>query len=134
MTEALGDGRREPVWRADGKELKPQFFPDQLATWLGLTLSTEATAAGLLFPTVNPEASPAVLADDRALTEGDVFSTTTEDRSPDIFGLIPATARDNATALVEQLGRLPHQSLMLTHDTDANSALLSKTADDITAA
>ncbi|MBX9395100.1 hypothetical protein K4749_16195 [Streptomyces sp. TRM72054] len=134
VTEALGDGRREPVWRADGKELKPQFFPDQLATWLGLTLSTEATAAGLLFPTVNPEASPAVIEDDRDLTEGDVFSTTTEDRYPDIFGLIPATASDNATVLVEQLGRLPHRSLMLTHDTDANSALLTKTADDITAA
>ncbi|QCX77231.1 hypothetical protein C9F11_17895 [Streptomyces sp. YIM 121038] len=131
VTEALGDGRREPVWRADGKELKPQFFPDQLATWLGLTLATEATAAGLLFPTVNPEASPAVLADDRALTESDVFSTTTEDRYPDIFGLIPATASDNTTALVEQLGQLPHRSLMLTHDAAANSALLTKTADDI---
>ncbi len=131
VTEALSDGRREPVWRADGKELKPQFFPDQLATWLGLTLATEATAAGLLFPTVNPEASPAVLGDDRALTESDVFSTTTEDRYPDIFGLIPATASDNATALVEQLGRLPHRSLMLTHDAAANSALLAKTADDI---
>lgn len=134
VTEALGDGRRDPVWRADGKELKPQFFPDQLATWLGLTLATEATAAGLFFPTVNPEASSAVRGDDRALTEGDVFSTTTEDRYPDIFGLVPATASDNATVLVEQLGRLPQRSLMLTHDTDANSALLAKTADDITAA
>ncbi|MFE7276125.1 hypothetical protein [Streptomyces sp. NPDC057623] len=135
VTQALNDGRREPIWRENGdrKELKPQFFPDQLGTWLGLTLVTEATAAGLLFPTVNPEASPAILEDDRALTEGDVFSTTTEDRYPDIFRLIPATAPDNTADLVEQLGQLPHRSLMLTHDTDANSALLAKTADDITA-
>lgn len=133
VTKALKDGRREPLWKDTGKELKPQFFPDQLSTWLGLTLATEATAAGLLFPTVNPEASPALLDDDRALTEADVFSRTTEDRYPDIFGLTPA-ATPAASELVDQLGQLPHRSLMLSHDTDANAALLAKTADDITAA
>ena len=132
VTEALNDGRREPLWKDTGKELKPQFFPDQLSTWLGLTLATEATAAGLLFPTVNPQATPALLEDDRALTEADVFTRTTEDRYPDIFGLTPA-ATPAASTLVDQLGRLPRRSLMLSHDTEANAALLAKTADDITA-
>lgn len=131
VTEALIDGRREPLWKPSGKELKPQFFPDQLSTWLGLTLATEATAAGLLFPTVNREASPALLDADRALTEADVFTSTTEDRYPDIFQLTPA-ATPAASELVDQLGRLPRRSLMLSHDTEANAALLAKTADDIT--
>ncbi|MFD5256341.1 hypothetical protein ACFWM5_26330 [Streptomyces bobili] len=134
VTEALNAGSREPLWKDTGRALKPQFFPDQLGTWLGLTLATGAQAAGLLFPTVNPEAVPAELEDDRALTEGDVFSAQTEDRYPDIFSLLPAAAPENAAILVERLGRLPRRSLMLSHDTDANSALLAKTADDIAAA
>ena len=126
MSEALNTGSRDPLWKDTGKELKPQFFPDQLATWLGLTLATEADAAGLLFPTVNPEAVPAILEDNRALTDDDVFNAKTEDR-------YPATAPENATALVQQLGRLPRRSLMLSHDTEANSALLAKTANELTA-
>jgi hypothetical protein len=133
VSEALNAGSREPMWKDTGKELKPQFFPDQLKTWLGLTLATEADAAGLLFPTVNPEAVPAVLEDRRSLTEDDVFNAKTEDRYPDIFSLLPATAPENATALAERLGRLPRRSLMLSHDTEANSALLAKTADELTA-
>lgn len=82
---------------------------------------------------MNPEASPALLEDDRALTEGDVFSRRTEDRYPDIFEVTPAATPSTAT-LVDQLGRLPRRSLTLSHDTDANTALLTKTADDITAA
>lgn len=132
VTEALRDGRRAPMWKPSGKELKPQFFPDQLSTWLGLTLATEATAAGLLFPTVTATASPVLLDDDRALTESDVFTRTTEDRYPDIFQLTPA-ANPAAADLVDQLGRLPRRSLMLSHDADANAALLAKTADGITA-
>ncbi|WP_409469710.1 hypothetical protein [Streptomyces sp. HC307] len=132
VTEALHDGRREPIWREDGKELKPQFFPDQLSSWLGLTLSTGARAAGLLFPAVNPETSPALVDDDRALTDADVFTSKTEDRYPDIFGLTPTIAT-GAQALTEQLARLPCRSLALSHDTDANAALLAKTAEELTA-
>jgi hypothetical protein len=132
VTEALREGRRKPLWKDTGKELKPQFFPDQLSTWLGLTLATEATAAALLFPTVKPDASPALLDDGRALTEADVFTRTTEDRYPDIFHLAPA-ATPAAATLVDHLGRLPHRSLTLSHDTEANAALLAKTADDLTA-
>ncbi|WP_322784945.1 hypothetical protein [Streptomyces justiciae] len=133
VTEALHEGRREPLWRADGKELKPQFFPDQLDTWLSLTLATEATAAGLLFPTVDPTASPALLDDDRTVTEADIFTQGTEDRYPDIFGLTPTTTPTEST-LSDRLGNLPRRSLMLSHDTEANAAVLAKTADELTAA
>ncbi|MFE7889226.1 hypothetical protein [Streptomyces sp. NPDC057412] len=134
VTEALHDGRREPIWREnDGKELKPQFFPDQLGSWLGLALATEARAAGLLLTAVDPDATPALVEDDRALTEADVFSQKTEDRYPDIFGLTPATAT-GAVALTEHLARLPRRSLVLSHDIDANAALLAKTAEELTAA
>ncbi|MEU2284294.1 hypothetical protein ABZ614_20530 [Streptomyces sp. NPDC013178] len=132
VTDALQDGRREPIWREDGKELKPQFFPDQLSTWLGLTLSTSATVAGLLFPAVIPEATPALVEDNRALTDADVFNQKTEDRYPDIFGLT-ATTCTGAEALTEHLTQLPRRSLVLSHDIEANTALLAKVAEELTA-
>ncbi|MEH0579157.1 hypothetical protein QBA54_32820 [Streptomyces sp. B21-108] len=133
VTEALIDGRREPLWRGDGKELKPQFFPDQLDSWLGLTLATEARVAGLLFPIMSPDATPAPVDSDRQLADADVFDDATEDRYPDIFGLTPTTTT-GTQALTEHLARLPRRSLMLSHDTDASAALLAKTAEEITAA
>lgn len=132
VTEALHDGRREPIRREDGKELKPQFFPDQLDAWLDLTLSTSATAAGLLFPTVLPEATPAIVEDGRLLTDVDVFNQKTEDRYPDIFGLAPAT-ETGADVLTQHLARLPYRSLVLSHDAEANTMLLAKTAEELTA-
>lgn len=132
VTQALMDGRREPLWRGDEKELKPQFFPDQLASWLGLTLATEAHAAGLLFPTMRPDAIPALVDNGRTPTDADVFDQTTEDRYPDIFGLTPTTAT-GAQTLTGHLARLPRRSLVLSHDTDASAALLTKTAEAITA-
>ncbi|MEU1409464.1 hypothetical protein ABZ471_45855 [Streptomyces sp. NPDC005728] len=130
VTRALMDGRREPLWREDGKELKPQLFPDQLASWLGLTLTTQAHAAGLLFPTMDPEATPALADNDRHLTGADIFNDQTEDRYPDIFGLLPTTAT-STQALTEHLSRLPRRSLILSHDTDASTSLLTKTAEEI---
>ncbi|MEU4986632.1 hypothetical protein [Streptomyces sp. NPDC021969] len=132
VTQALVDGRREPLWRADGKERKPQFFPDQLSSWLGLTLSTEARAAGLLFPTMNPDATPGLVENGRTLTAADVFDEKTEDRYPDVFGLTPATALGSET-LPEFLARLPRRSLVLNHDTKASAALLAKTAEELIA-
>jgi hypothetical protein len=133
VTQALMDGRREPLWRNTGKELKPQFFPDQLASWLGLTLSTEGRVAGLLFPTMSPDATPALVENGRTLTEADVFNQKTEDRYPDIFGLTPATTTGTG-ALTEHLARLPRRSLVLSHDTDASAVLLTTTAGEITVA
>ncbi|MEU2930582.1 hypothetical protein ABZ636_36980 [Streptomyces sp. NPDC007251] len=132
VTKALMDGHREPLWREDGKELKPQFFPDQLASWLGLTLATDAYAAGLLFPTMSPDTIPALVENGRALTNEDVFNQKTEDRYPDIFGLTPTTTT-GTKALTEHLARLPRRSLVLSHDTDASAALLTKTAEEIAA-
>lgn len=39
VTDALHAGSTEPIWNAKGKELKPQFFPDQLSSLLGMTLA-----------------------------------------------------------------------------------------------
>jgi hypothetical protein len=132
VTQALMDDSREPLWKDSGKELKPQFFPDQLSTWLGLTLSTEARAAGLLFPTMSPDATPALVENGRTLTDADVFDQKTEDRYPDIFGLTPTTTT-GTKALAEHLAQLPRRSLILSHDTEASAALLNKTAKEIIA-
>ncbi len=127
VTDALLAGRREPLWRANGKEMKPQFFPDQLDTWLGMTLATEGRAAGLLFPQITPGGEPRLLDEPRRLGEADFFTAGTEDRYPDVFGLLPMTG--GSAGLADRLAALPHQALALGHDTSANATLLEKTAD-----
>ncbi|GGX36426.1 hypothetical protein [Streptomyces chryseus] len=127
VTDALVAGDREPLWKRSGKELKPQFFPDQLHTWLGLTLATEGRAAGLLFPQITAGAEPAPSNERRTIGEGDFFNASTEDRYPDVFGLLPLTGP--SAVLADQLAGLPHQALVLGHDTVANTDLLVEVAE-----
>ncbi|MFI6056273.1 hypothetical protein ACIBCO_40210 [Streptomyces violascens] len=127
VTDALLSGSRTPIRDAKGKELKPQFHPDQLADWLGLTLSTEGRAAKLLFPTVTPDATPAVLGDNKQLGDGDFFNAETEDRYPDVFELLPSHG-GRTDHVADLLAALPRHTLMLGHDTDANTTLLAKVA------
>ena len=49
--EALTDGRRASIWTTK-QELKLQFFPGQIVTWLGLTLATERKAIRIPFSAV----------------------------------------------------------------------------------
>lgn len=129
VTAALRVGHRSPLRESDGRELKAQVFPDQLRSWFGLRLATSGHAAVLLFPTVVSGASAARAEQCRSLAEGDFFSTKTEDRYPDIFGLArtdPAT-RDHARVIVsERLSRLPQHAVTLSHDIAANVDVLSK--------
>ncbi|WP_327176344.1 hypothetical protein OG599_14235 [Streptomyces sp. NBC_01335] len=127
VTDALVAGDRTPLWRASGKELKPQFFPDQLTTWLGMELAVEGHAAGILFPRIQPGAGPALSGTTRGVQDRDFFSAATEDRYPDVFGLLPLTGP--TPELTRALAALPHQALVLGHDTAAATALLEKTAD-----
>ncbi|MGH3751701.1 MAG: hypothetical protein ACRDRP_03225 [Pseudonocardiaceae bacterium] len=61
----------------------------------------ERLTAALLFPTVAPRASVARAEQCRSLAEADFFSTKTEDRYPDIFGLARAysVTHDQAHAI-----------------------------------
>ncbi|MEV6780384.1 hypothetical protein [Streptomyces syringium] len=127
VTDALHSGSRVPLWKESGKELKPQFFPDQLATWLGLTLATEGHAARILLPRITPGAEPAVLNEDRRVRAGDFFTVSTEDRYPDVFGLLPADI-PGSEPLLERLGELPRHTLALGHDVKANSDFLTQVA------
>ncbi|MER6145183.1 hypothetical protein ABT174_35045 [Streptomyces sparsogenes] len=136
VTDALLAGRREPLWEAGGKrEKKVQVFPDQFTSWFGMTLATGGTAAGLLFPRIDPAASPALIEDDRTLSEQDFMSGATEDRYPDIFALahgIDGGGSERARATVaDHLAQLPHHPVVLGHDANANADFLSKLADSI---
>jgi hypothetical protein len=126
VTAALLEGRREPLWKPNGKEMKPQFFPDQLDSWLGMTLATEGDAVGLLFPRIRPDAEPGLTDEARPLSETDFFTAGTEDRYPDVFGLLPLTGHD--PALTDRLTHLRHQAVTLTHDTNASATVLEKAA------
>ncbi|MGC4945788.1 hypothetical protein ACLQ2N_06160 [Streptomyces sp. DT224] len=122
MTDALLVGDRTPLWKKPGVEMKPQFFPDQLETWHGLTLATEGHAVGILFPEIAPGAAPALTTAVRGVTDADFFGAATEDRDPDVFGLLPVEI--STKALAGHLGRLPHQGLALNHDPVASNAVL----------
>ncbi|GAQ57718.1 hypothetical protein [Streptomyces acidiscabies] len=136
VTDALLDGRREPLWEPGGKrERKAQVFPDQFTTWFGMTLATGGRAAGLLFPRIDPAAVPALVDGDRALGEDDFMSGATEDRYPDIFGLaqgIDGGGNKPARATVaDRLAQLPHHQVVLGHDTAANADFLTELADHL---
>ncbi|MFI1177548.1 hypothetical protein [Streptomyces melanogenes] len=126
VTDALLNGSRTPIRNAKGRELKAQFHPHQLVDWLGLDLATEGRGARLLFPSIRPEATPAVLVDDRTLAEGDFFNAKTEDRYPDVFELLPVCPDKDAQRVAARLAELPRHSLVLSHDTDTTAALLTK--------
>ncbi|MEU0275945.1 hypothetical protein [Streptomyces sp. NPDC006307] len=127
VTDALLADQREPLWKSSGRELKPQFFPDQLDTMLGMRLAREGRAAALLFPRITAGAVPAVSDEDRTVEDRDFFNAQTEDRYPDVFRLLP-TGRPTA-GLADVLANLPHQALVLGHDTAANTALLEAVTD-----
>ncbi|MFJ3856157.1 hypothetical protein ACIPRL_08020 [Streptomyces sp. NPDC090085] len=126
VTAALVDGSRAAVWKADGKELKPQFFPDQLADWLGMTLSTEGVADRLLFPRIAEGAVPAVVDTSRELEGSDFFTGATEDRYPDVFGLTPEGVGKDAARALDALRSLPRHSVALGHDVQENAAFLAR--------
>ncbi|MEU8623123.1 hypothetical protein [Streptomyces sp. NPDC048623] len=126
VTTALLADQREPLWKANGKELKPQFFPDQLTSWLSIPLATEGHVAGLLFPQITAGTTPRLVDTARGVTAGDFFDEATEDRYPDTFGLLPEPGTH--TALREQLASLPQQGLVMGHDLTASSSVLKEAA------
>lgn len=129
VADALTTGDTTPLWKDAGREreLKPQFFPDQLSSMLGMTLATEGHAVGLLFPQINPGAEPALLDASRAVREDDFFTASTEDRYPDVFGLLPIAGSGSRSAdLAGRFDALPYQALTLNHDTAANAAVLDR--------
>ncbi|WP_329212428.1 hypothetical protein [Streptomyces sp. NBC_01708] len=129
VTDALLAGDRTPLWKAAGTEMKPQFFPDQLHSWLGLTLATEGHAAGVLFPQIVPDADPELIPGSRGVSADDFFTASTEDRYPDVFGLLPAETPSKD--LADRLAQLPHQALTMSHDIEASTAALVKAAESL---
>ncbi|MEU4969116.1 phosphoenolpyruvate carboxykinase (ATP) [Streptomyces smyrnaeus] len=136
VTEALLAGRREPLWEPGGKrERKVQIFPDQFTSWFGMNLATGGHAAAMLFPRIDPAATPALVDGARTLAEEDFMSGATEDRYPDHFGLahgISGGGSDLArTTVADRLAALPHHQIVLGHDTQANADFLTKLADNL---
>ncbi|MGW2777237.1 hypothetical protein ACWC4C_32860 [Streptomyces olivaceoviridis] len=135
VTDALLAGRREPLRKPGGTEKKVQVFPDQFVTWFGMELATGGCAAGLLFPQIDPAASPGLVDGDRTLGEDDFMSGATEDRYPDHFGLaygINGGGSDLARAAVaDRLSGLPHHQVVLGHDVAANADFLAKLVSDM---
>jgi hypothetical protein len=130
VTEAIREGDCTPLWEG-GKELKTQVFPDQFPNWFGVPLATEGEAAVLVFPRIDREATPAEEDRRRSLGEGDWMSGATEDRYPDVFGLL---GMDGGGAVgvrqevARRLAELPHHSVVLGHDVTANADFLAKVA------
>ncbi|WP_331719439.1 hypothetical protein [Streptomyces sp. NBC_01187] len=136
VTEALLAGRRSPLWEPGGKrERKVQIFPDQFTTWFGMPLATGGRAAAMLFPRIDPAATPALAEGTRVLGEEDFMNGATEDRYPDHFGLargINSGGDDHARhAVTDRLAALPHHQMVLGHNISANADFLTKLTDSI---
>jgi hypothetical protein len=128
VTEAILAGRREPLWNGD-RELKAQVFPDQFPAWFGMPLATEGQAAVLLFPRIEAGAMPGEEDAARGLKDSDFMSGATEDRYPDIFGLLGVDGggtEDARHEVAHRLAELPHHSVVLGHDVAANADFLAK--------
>ncbi|WP_328427945.1 hypothetical protein [Streptomyces sp. NBC_00443] len=127
VTEAIRTGDSTPMWDG-GKELKAQVFPDQFPEWFGVPLATEGEAAALVFPRIDREAVPAVEERDRSLSDRDFMSGATEDRYPDVFGLLGMDGGGAVGArreVARLLAELPHHSVVLGHDLAENAHFLS---------
>ncbi|MFI8769421.1 hypothetical protein ACIGN6_31580 [Streptomyces sp. NPDC053792] len=125
VTDAILAGDRTRLWKKNGKgELKPQLWPDQLTSWLSMPLATEGHAVGILYPQISAGATPRLAESSRGVRPGDFFTAITEDRYPDIFGLLPAPG--DHTALRGHLDALPHQALVMSHDPAANASILKE--------
>ncbi|WP_181803108.1 phosphoenolpyruvate carboxykinase (ATP) [Streptomyces shenzhenensis] len=130
VTEAILAGRREPLWNGS-REMKTQVFPDQFPSWFGVPLATEGEAAALVFPRIEAGAAPAEEDTARGLTDADFMSGETEDRYPDVFGLLGVDGGGTEEArheVAHRLAELPHHSVVLGHDVAANADFLAKLA------
>ncbi|MFI9418119.1 hypothetical protein [Streptomyces werraensis] len=128
VTAAIRAGVAEPLWNGD-KELKAQVFPDQFEGWFGVPLATGGTAAALVYPSVEKGAAPAEEGTVRWLAPGDFMSGATEDRYPDVFGLLGVDgggADSVKQEVTRRLGRLPQIPVILGHDVSANGEFLAK--------
>jgi hypothetical protein len=126
VTGAIRQGDTTPMWDG-GKELKAQIFPDQFPGWFGVPLATEGEAAVLVFPRIDREAAPAVEDRARSVGEADFMSGKTEDRYPDVFGLLGMDGGGSVGVrheVARRLGELPYWSVVLGHDVKANSDFL----------
>ncbi|WP_312847391.1 hypothetical protein [Streptomyces sp. WAC07149] len=129
VTDALAAGQREPLWAPNGKEMKVQLHPDQFPAWFGIPLSAGARASALVFPSIVPDAAPALADQARVLTEADFMTGETEDRYPDVFRLIQVDGggreQDRARVLA-YLDGLPQHTVVLGHDIEASGQFLDK--------
>lgn len=128
VTAALRAGASVPLWDKD-RELKTQICPDQFERWFSVPLSAGGSAAALVFPRVEAGVDPAEENTVRTLDEGDFMSGETEDRYPDVFGLLGVDGGGTDRVRQEiawRLGTLPHHSVVLGHDVAANGEVLAK--------
>ncbi|MEU9557322.1 hypothetical protein [Streptomyces fumanus] len=127
VTEAIRAGDRTPLWEG-GRELKAQMFPDQFPAWFGVPLATGGEAAALVFPRIEAGAVPAGEDRDRSLSEADFMSGATEDRYPDVFGLLGTDGGGAAGVrreVVRRLGELPRHAVVLGHGLAVNGRFLA---------
>ncbi|MEU6475368.1 hypothetical protein ABZ858_00490 [Streptomyces sp. NPDC047017] len=104
-------------------------LPDQFPGWFGVPPATEGEGATLVFPGIEEGAAPAEEEAARELGDGDFMSGATEDRHPDVFGLLGVDgggSRDARHEVARRLAELPHHSVVLGHDVQANADFLAE--------
>jgi hypothetical protein len=125
VLQALARGHRQPV-RDTEREHKAQLYPDQFTSLLGLPLATSGATTTLLFPTIDPHATPTIQPGGREVAVDDTFAGTEEDRYPNVFGLREPESDTAQDTLFRALDSLPRWTITLGHDVKANLAMLGE--------
>ncbi|MGJ3558789.1 hypothetical protein ACR6C2_07365 [Streptomyces sp. INA 01156] len=128
VTQALLAGDRTPLWER-GKELKAQVFRTSSRAGSGAP-GDRGRGCGPGVPRIEADAAPAEEGTGRTLGEADFMSGATEDRYPDVFGLVGVDgggAEASRREVARRLAALPHHGVVLGHDIGANAEFLAKT-------
>jgi len=91
-------------------------------------VARSATAGQLLFPRIDPTRKPGLEAAPRSLASTDFFDPADDDRYPDFLRLAqvsPEQRRQMWVRVRQRVEALPHQGLLLNHDTARSRRLLA---------
>ncbi|EME51177.1 hypothetical protein [Amycolatopsis decaplanina] len=125
VLDALATRDRTPIHQGS-RELKPQLYPDQLTSLLGIPLATSGIVDVALFPSVNATSNPDLGGGGRMVGADDTFSGQEEDRYPNVFGLRTPEPDHARAAVFAALNALPKLTATLGHDIRANTDVLRK--------